>query len=409
METESSQLRRDTNERAPDTVEKPDVEVIMAEVRRDAARAEGRELPPDDATADPGVYIGVDDQAVVRRVMERLSRLPRDSESTSRSTSSTPTPPAASATPYDIEGAEPRSWLHQQLGKCRRWLFRITKIQAALERLQERVNADMLELEQRTSQSVLQLQQYLTSPPREIGESGTAPLSLPDPLYQRLEARFRGSEEEIRERAREYLPFVREAATRAKSAGQSDLLDIGCGRGELLSLARDDGFSVRGIDSNHSMVTVCREKGLHVDEIDLRAFLLDCPEAAFRCVTLVHVIEHIHIAHLPALLVELKRVIASGGRLMMEFPNIANVLTASNYFYIDYTHHRPLHAETVKLFCEAAGFSGVFSHGLHPADESERLERVGPDVPGAPKVNATIDRLNALLYGPRDVLVVAER
>ena len=93
----------------------------------------------------------------------------------------------------------------------------------------------------------------------------------------------------------------------------------------------------------------------------------------------------------------------------MEFPNIANVLTASNFFYVDYTHHRPLHAETVKLFCEAAGFSGVFTHGLHPADESERLARVSPDVPGAAEVNATINRLNTLLYGPRDVLVIAER
>jgi O-antigen chain-terminating methyltransferase len=256
---------------------------------------------------------------------------------------------------------------------------------------------------------VLQLQQYLTSPARQSGETSAAILSLPDPLYQRLEARFRGSEAEIHERARVYLPFIREAAERAKGAGRYDLLDVGCGRGELLTLARDAGFSVRGIDSNRSMVAGCHQKGLDVDELDLRAFLLDCPAGDFRCVTLVHVVEHIHVAHLPALLVELKRVIAPGGRLVMEFPNIANVLTASNHFYVDYTHHRPLHAETVKLFCEAAGFSGVFSHGLHPADESERLRRLDASVPGAAAANETIDRLNDLLYGPRDVLVIAER
>lgn len=407
METESSQVRASASQRPAEAIDRPDVEAIMAEIRRDAARAEGRSQPPDDGVTDASVYVGVDDEAIVRRVMERLANLPRQ-PGAAKPTGAT-APPRVSVIAHDIEGAEPRSWLHRQLGKCRRWLFRVTKVQAALERLQERVNADMLELEQRTSQSVLQLQQYLTSPARPSGEASAAMLSLPDPLYQRLEARFRGSEAEIRDRAREYLPFIREAGERAKGAGRCDLLDVGCGRGELLTLARDAGFSVRGIDSNHSMVAACREKGLPVDEIDLRAFLVDCPAGDFRCVTLMHVVEHIHVAHLPALLVELKRVIAPGGRLMMEFPNIANVLTASNHFYVDYTHHRPLHAETVKLFCEAAGFGGVFSHGLHPADESERLRRLDAGVPGASAGNETIDRLNDLLYGPRDVLVIAER
>lgn len=385
----------------------------MAEIRRSAAMAEGKPPPPADVRNDgePEVYVGVDDEAIVRRVMARLAALRDRNETDTQAPAGTQTAFAAQtafdATRYD--DAAPRGWLHRQLGKCRRWLFRVTRIEAALERLQERVNADMLELEQRTSQSVLQLQLFLESQARSNGESAGPELSLSDPLYRRLEARFRGSEAEIRARAADYLPFIREAVARAGGAGAIDLLDIGCGRGELLDVARAAGFAVLGVDANSSMLDAARAKNLPVEQADLREFLLHCPAAEFRCVTLVHVVEHLHVTHLPALLVELKRIIAPGGRLLLEFPNIGNLLTAANRFYIDYTHHRPLHADTVKLFCEAAGFSGVFSHGLHPADESERFERVCDDAPDAAKINRTIDRLNDLLYGPQDVLIVAER
>ena len=79
-----------------------------------------------------------------------------------------------------------------------------------------------------------------------------APVAL---AYVGFEDRFRGSEEQIRERLKDYVPYF---------SGQSDVLDVGCGRGEFLELLREQGIRARGLDLNPEMVEVCRARGLEV-------------------------------------------------------------------------------------------------------------------------------------------------
>jgi O-antigen chain-terminating methyltransferase len=47
-------------------------------------------------------------------------------------------------------------------------------------------------------------------------------------------------------------------------ATASNVVDIGCGRGELLELFRDHGVAARGIDTNQAMVDECQSRGLDV-------------------------------------------------------------------------------------------------------------------------------------------------
>ena len=56
----------------------------------------------------------------------------------------------------------------------------------------------------------------------------------------------------------------------------SDVLDIGCGRGELLDLLREQGLQARGIDINDEMVALCRGRGLTAEKSDAIAFLNAC-------------------------------------------------------------------------------------------------------------------------------------
>ncbi len=56
-----------------------------------------------------------------------------------------------------------------------------------------------------------------------------------DRLYLGFEDRFRGSIDEIRDKQRIHVPLF---------AGASDVLDIGCGRGEFLALLKAAGISV---------------------------------------------------------------------------------------------------------------------------------------------------------------------
>src|SRR5213593_1088197 len=108
---------------------------------------------------------------------------------------------------------------------------------------------------------------------REVEErrDGTAPATvaaqpaaaaLPD--YFAFEARMRGRSEEIRERQRAYVEDFRDAAP---------VLDVGCGRGELVGLLREAGVEALGVDADADMVAFARGEGLPVEQADALAAL----------------------------------------------------------------------------------------------------------------------------------------
>jgi SAM-dependent methyltransferase len=75
-------------------------------------------------------------------------------------------------------------------------------------------------------------------------------------------------------------------------AAPGRLLDVGCGPGFLLSVARDRGWSTRGVDMNAWAATYAREQlELEVtrDTLESAAF----EDAAFDAVTMMDLIEHV--------------------------------------------------------------------------------------------------------------------
>ena len=112
------------------------------------------------------------------------------------------------------------------------------------------------------------------------GSDGTAPgASAPvmpstrslSHKYVGFEDRFRGTAEEIGKRLRDYLPVF---------AGATDVLDVGCGRGEFLALLAEHGVRAKGIDVNDSMVDVCRGNGLDATQADALTYLRVRPAAS---------------------------------------------------------------------------------------------------------------------------------
>lgn len=97
------------------------------------------------------------------------------------------------------------------------------------------------------------------------------------------------------------------------------LLDIGCGIGTFLHLARDRDWEPHGVDPSESGSTFAQE----IHKLDVRCgdvFDADYPTAHFDAITLYHVLEH--ISELNPFLSELRRVLKpETGILVIEVPN----------------------------------------------------------------------------------------
>lgn len=227
--------------------------------------------------------------------------------------------------------------------------------------------------------------------------------------YLAFEERFRGTEEEIRARLRKHVK-------RLEGAGElGEVLDLGCGRGEALAVLRDAGLAARGVDASARMVARCRERGLRAEEGDLFEALAAEPEGSLGAVVSFHVVEHLPATSLDRLVRLAWRVLAPGGVLLLETPNPLSVAVAARSFWLDPTHQRPVHPDTLELLLRGAGFEPVERVELHPFPEGSRLPEI--DVTTLPedqrtladRVNRLRDVLDDLLFGCQDYAVVGRK
>ncbi len=219
-------------------------------------------------------------------------------------------------------------------------------------------------------------------------------LHLLDPLYVSFEDQFRGTREDIKERLKIYLPFVREANAGTE---QCPILDVGCGRGEWLELLEEEGLTARGLDINRILVEQCGERGMEVVEGDAIEYLLTLPDASLGTVTAFHLIEHLPFGALIKFLDETVRVLKSGGLAIFETPNPENILVGACNFYIDPTHRTPLHPQMMRFLVERRGFCRVEIHPMHPFQKEHRLVENGSEI---------LKKFNDFFYGPQDYAVI---
>lgn len=104
------------------------------------------------------------------------------------------------------------------------------------------------------------------------------------------------------------------------------LLDIGCGTGEFLSRAEDNGFQVQGIEpSSQARKQAINNFRLIVNEEDHLALIED---QSIDFITMWHVLEHVY--NLNERILELKRLIKKDGHIIIAVPNM-NSYDAQKY------------------------------------------------------------------------------
>jgi SAM-dependent methyltransferase len=220
--------------------------------------------------------------------------------------------------------------------------------------------------------------------------------------YVAFEDQFRGAPEEVAARQRDYVEIF---------AGASDVLDIGCGRGEFLALLKERGVRARGIDVNDSMVEVCLQKGLEASKADALGYLRAQPAGSLGGLLAAQVVEHLEPAYLTNLLDAAYAALRPGAPIVLETINPACWFAFFESYVRDITHVRPLHPDTLKFLLQASGFGGVEIRYEAPYPEHHKLQRVASAALGdaAEALNANVDKLNSLLFTYLDYAAIGKR
>jgi SAM-dependent methyltransferase len=182
-------------------------------------------------------------------------------------------------------------------------------------------------------------------------------------VYLGFEDRFRGTTGDIRGRLASYVPLL---------ASASGVLDIGCGRGELLEILRERGVTARGIDTNQAMVDECRSRGLEVERADAVAFLEGRADGALGGLVAIQVVEHFEPAYLLRFLELAYQKLAPGAPLVLETINPACWMAFFECYLRDLTHARALHPDTLRYLVQASGFASVNIEYRSPVTEADR-------------------------------------
>ncbi|MEO7133376.1 MAG: class I SAM-dependent methyltransferase [Vicinamibacterales bacterium] len=289
----------------------------------------------------------------------------------------------------------------------------ISQLRAVTDVAQRTAMLAKREVERRTVDPTLPNQPA----PAHLALAPPAPLapSAPDNhafQYVGFEDRFRGSESAIRARLADYVAYF---------AGQSDVLDMGCGRGEFLDLLRDAGIPATGIDLNPEMVEVCRARGLDGKVGDARSYLQGVPDESLGGVIAVQVVEHLEPAYLSQVLGLAFDKVKPGGKVVLETINPACWVAFFESFIRDLTHVKPIHPETLQYLLQASGFTNVEIIYRSPIAAEGKLQKVvgrsehfGDTAPDAltelvSAFNRNVDRLNDRIFSYQDFAAIATR
>ena len=212
--------------------------------------------------------------------------------------------------------------------------------------------------------------------------------------YFRFENYFRGSRETVKQRQEIYLEYFRNCRS---------ILDIGCGRGEFLELMRDNGLSAVGVDTYPDFAEYCCSLGLNAVCDDGIGYLsrIESVDGIF----VGQVVEHLTVDQIINLIETAYSKLSDDGVIIMETPNPQSLSIYVNAFYIDPSHVKPVHPETLKYLLKNAGFSSIET----VFTESSKPDITIPPLKNEEEFNTAMATVQNMLFGSQDYAVIARK
>jgi O-antigen chain-terminating methyltransferase len=246
---------------------------------------------------------------------------------------------------------------------------------------------------------------------RRVEALETAATNDFSPFYssERFEEHFRGSSDDLRDRYRDLAALFNGAT--------GPVVDIGCGRGEFLELLLALDVDARGIEIDDALVRDARDRDLPVEYGEAVAWLRTAPDATLGGLSLVQVVEHLGAQQLVDLVALAATKVRPGGRVVVETVNPQSLYTFAHAFYLDPTHHAPVHPAYLMFLFREAGFAQIDLQWRSPCPPDDRLQDITSDLASdsdaddalAKQVNANNERVNQLLFAEQDYALVATR
>ncbi len=176
-----------------------------------------------------------------------------------------------------------------------------------------------------------------------------------------LQELLRANELATQERLIPYVAFFR---------GTSQVLDIGCGRGDFLVLLKENGIASYGVDSDRTAVEAGRRKSLRVIKENLLEHLRQLPDRSLGGAFAGRVIEFLP-AHAQMELIALcSQKIKPGGVLVIETTNPDSGRGYGIISHLDPTHLLAIPPEVMKSALESNCFRDVKITVLASVEES---------------------------------------
>ena len=200
---------------------------------------------------------------------------------------------------------------------------------------------------------------------------------------------------------------------RARIEGHEPLVDLGCGRGEFLEVARQAGVIAYGVDLSEESIVEARARGFDARREDLFEHLRAVAPATLGAVVSSQVVEHLPPHRLSELFELISRALRSGGICIIETPNPATFATHVQSFWRDPTHIRPVPSEALTFWAKTAGLAVEQILYSAPVPEADRLKPVTyaeeSETPLVIAFNRLVEQLNDLLYGCQDYALIATK